>query len=190
VSIRVLDVGLDNLHQCPKPCLGSVFWEMHDPDAEMDPGFHKEEWFSSTLLEWGRCGKLLLVDEEAAGFAQYGPPTLFAGLGKFPWARVSGDALFLAYCFVDERYRGRGLGRELVRAVARDAVESGYRALETVGDRSWDGGWVHPEGFLRSCRFSVLHEHPRYPVLRLDTRAAEPVPAASAAVAAPLSSAG
>jgi GNAT superfamily N-acetyltransferase len=190
VSIRVLDVDLDNLHLCPKQCLGSVFWEMHDPGAEMDPGFHKEEWFSSTLLEWGRCGKLLLDGDEAVAFAQYGPPTLFAGIGKFPWARISDDAVFLSYCFVNEGHRARGLGKELVRTVARDLVDRGYRAVEAVGDRSWDGGWVLPEGFLSACRFSVLRDHRRYPVMRLDTLAAEPVPAASAAAAAPLSRAG
>jgi len=54
------------------------------------------------------------------------------------------------------------------RDVARDVVERGYRALEAVGDREWDGGWVLPEAFLDSCGFRVLREHPRFPLLRLD----------------------
>jgi GNAT superfamily N-acetyltransferase len=190
VSIRVVDVDLDNLHLCPKPCLGSVFWEMPEPEAEMDPAFHKEEWFSSTLLEWGRCGKLLLEDDEGLGFAQYGPATFFAGLAKFPWARISDDAVFLSSCFVQEGHRGRGYGAELVRTVARDVVDRGYRALESVGDRSGTKEWVMPGGFLARCRFTVLREHRQFPVMRLDTLASGGVPVASAAVAVPLSPAG
>ena len=167
-TTRVLDVDLDNLHLVPKECLGTVFWELEDMDPAVDPGFHKEEWFSSTLLEWGRCGKLLLEGEEVRALAQYAPATLFAGLTKFPSARISTDAVFLPYCFVTEGHRYRGLGTELVRTVARDLVDRGYRAIETVADRSWDGTWVLPEPFLSSCRFAVVREHPRHPVMRLD----------------------
>jgi len=188
--MRVADVDLDNLHTCPKQCLETVFWELQDPRAEADPGFHKEEWFSSTLLEWGRCAKLLLEGDDVVGFAQYGPPTLFAGLAEFPWARISDDAVFLSYCFVGEGRRGRGLGAELVRTVARDVVDRGYRAMEAVGDRSWDGSWVLPEGFLAACRFAILKDHPRFPVMRLDLLAAEPIPSASATAAVPMSAAG
>src|SRR5438105_3533543 len=113
---------------------------MNDPDSELDPGFQKEEWFSFTLLEWGRCGKLLLEDDEGRGFAQYGPATFFAGLARFPWARISDDAAFLSSCYVQEGHRGRGFGSELVRTVARDLVDRGYRAVESVGDRSQPGG--------------------------------------------------
>jgi len=190
VSITVVDVDLDNLRLCPKECLASVFWEMNDPDSELDPGFQKEEWFSFTLLEWGRCGKLLLEDDEGRGFAQYGPATFFAGLARFPWARISDDAAFLSSCYVQEGHRGRGFGSELVRTVARDLVDRGYRAVESVGDRSEPGGWVLPEGFLARCRFSVLREHRRFPVMRLDTLGSDRVPVASAAAAVPFSSAG
>jgi GNAT superfamily N-acetyltransferase len=166
--IQVIDVDLDNLHLVPKECLRAVFWELEDVDPAVDPAFHKEEWFSSTLLEWGRCGKLLLEKDEVRALAQYAPATLFAGLAKFPWVRISSDAVFLPYCFVAERHRYRGLGTELVRTVARDLVDRGYRAVETVADRSWDGSWVLPHPFLSSCRFAVVRDHPRHPVMRLD----------------------
>jgi hypothetical protein len=55
-----------------------------------------------------------------------------------------------------------------VRTVARDLVDRGYRAVETVADRSWDGSWVLPHPFLSSCRFAVVRDHPRHPVMRLD----------------------
>ena len=110
MGLHAVDLDLDNLYLCPKEWLGSVFWELPDIDPAIDPAFHKEEWFSSTLLEWGPCGKLLVDGDEVRGVAQYGPATLFAGLGKFPWVRISPDAIFLPYCFVTEGHRNRGLG--------------------------------------------------------------------------------
>ena len=118
VKPRIVDVDLENLHLTPKECMRSVFWELDEEDPDLDPAFQKEEWFSSTLLEWGRCGKLAIEDEEGLAFSQYAPPTLFPRLGRFRAGRASIDAAYLSYCFVVEGRRRRGLGVELVRAVA------------------------------------------------------------------------
>ena len=165
---RVVDVDLENLHMVPKECLDAVYWELTDLDPGVDPRFEKEEWFSSTLLEWGSCGKLLLEDEWSAAFAQYAPGTLFPRLASFAAGRVSDDALYLAYCYVVEGHRGRGLGTDMIREVARNAVDRGYRALETIGDREWAGDWVLPVSFLAANGFTVLLDDARYPLLRLD----------------------
>lgn len=164
----VVDVDLINLHRAPKECLTSVFWEIDEESENLDPFFHKEEWFSSTLLDWGRCGKLMTEGEDAYAFAQYAPDALFPRLSRFPRNDVSRDAAYLAYCFVEEGRRGKGRGTALVRDVARDVVERGYLGLEAIGDRAWDGGWVLPEPFLSRCGFRVLRDHPRFPLLRLD----------------------
>jgi len=186
---RILDVDLDNFHLVPKACLSTVFWELTETDPDIDARFEKEEWFSSTLLEWGRCGKLLVRDGEALGFAQYAPATLFPRLLDYPTAAAaSADAVYLSYCFVVEGHRGRNMGSELVRAVARDVVDRGYRALEALGDREWDGSWVLPVPFLAANEFRVVRDDPRYPLLRLDLRGtSEPLTAGErAAVSLPL----
>jgi hypothetical protein len=59
--------------------------------------------------------------------------------------------------------------------VARDLVERGYLALEAIGDRKWEQGWVLPERFLSGCGFRVLRDDPRFPLMRLDLLAREPV---------------
>ena len=183
----IADVTLDNLHRIPEEALGSVFWELSSDDATVDPRLHKEEWFSSTLLEWGSCGKLLLDGERADAFAQFAPSTLFPRLSTFRCGRVAADALYLGYCFVTSDRRGRGLGTELIRAVGRDAAARGYRALEAVGERGWSGGWVLPCEFLEANRFSVAREDARYPLMRLDLwEAAAPAEARqTATVSAP-----
>jgi hypothetical protein len=183
----IVDVDLDNFHLLPKACIASVFWEIAGSDPDIDSAFEKEEWFSSTLLEWGRCGKLMVETGEALAFAEYAPATLFPRLLDYPAsAATSADAVYLAYCFVEEGRRSHRLGTELVRAVARDVVERGYRALEAIGDRAWEGGWVLPMPFLVANGFAVVRDDARYPLLRLDLREVEEPAAASAHAAVPL----
>ncbi|MGD0761445.1 MAG: GNAT family N-acetyltransferase [Candidatus Sulfotelmatobacter sp.] len=69
-------------------------------------GFGENPRFRALLAEW---------DGEAAGYAVF--------FGYFStWA---GRALYLEDLFVREKYRGRGIGKELLGAVARAAVEDG-----------------------------------------------------------------
>jgi hypothetical protein len=171
VTRRVVDVTLENLSAAPNEILDSVFWEL-DVDSPVDPRFEKEEWFSSTLLEWGRCGKLVVDGEDALAFAQYAPATLFPRLATFRCGAVSRDAIYLSYCFVVEPRRGEGLGTHVVRSVARDLADRGYRAVEALGDLSWNGSWVLPAAFLGANGFVVVREDPRFPLMRLDLRAA------------------
>jgi GNAT superfamily N-acetyltransferase len=171
VGRRLLDVTLDNLSIAPPAVLDAVFWEL-DVDSPVEPRFEKEEWFSSTLLEWGPCGKLIVDGDDAVGFTQYAPASLFPRLAEFRCGGVSSDAIYLSYCFVEEGSRGRGMGTHLVRAVARELADRGYRAVEALGEVSWEGSWVLPKGFLAANGFSVLRDDPRYPLMRLDLRAA------------------
>jgi GNAT superfamily N-acetyltransferase len=171
MSQRVLDVSLENLHRAPEEVLDSVFWELA-VDSVVEPRFEKEEWFSSTLLEWGPCGKLVADDDRAVAFAQYAPAPLFPRLASFRCGGVSRDAIYLSYCYVVDGRRGEGLGRFLVRTVARELADRGYRAVESLGDRRWDGSWMLPAPFLAASGFSVLREDPRFPLMRLDLRAA------------------
>lgn len=165
--MRVVDLTLENLANCPSEVLSSVFWELEQEELPVDAAFLKEEWFSSTLLEWGACGKLL-VDDGVVGFTQYGPPSLFPRLSRFQCGRVSPDAVYLSYCYMVPKQRGEGRGSHLIRTVARDLLDRGFRALEAIGDREWEGDWVLPAGFLAATGFEVIREDRRFPLMRLE----------------------
>lgn len=182
---RIVDVGLENLSSVPSEVLECVFWET-DLDEPPDPRFHKEEWFSSTLLEWGPCGKLLVEGEEAVAFAQFAPPSLFPRVAGYRAGRVSPDAVYLAYCYVARGRRGRGVGSQLVRAVARDLVDRGYKAVESLGQADWEGGWVLPQGFLGANRFAVIRPDPEVPLMRLELFGVASPAESEAAAALPL----
>lgn len=133
--MRAVDLTLENLAELPDEVLASVFWEMDQDEPPVDARFQKEEWFSSTLLEWGPCGKLL-VDRGTAGFAQFAPPTLFPRLGRFRCGDVSPDAIYLSYCYLVPGRRGKGGGTELVRAVARDLLTADIKRWRRSGTGS------------------------------------------------------
>jgi GNAT superfamily N-acetyltransferase len=198
MPVRILDVDLENFRLIPRECRDVLFWEMDHEDPQVPGRFQKEEWFSSTLLEWGPCGKLAAGDDgdengrdggvtdraraggagsagEGAGFAEFAPATLFPRLRRFRAGEAASlvDAVYLAYCYVVDGKRGRGLGTALVRDVARAAVDRGYAAVEAVGDRAFDGGWVIPVTFLAANGFVVVRDDERYPLLRLDLRSRE-----------------
>jgi GNAT superfamily N-acetyltransferase len=188
VGRRIVDVTLDNLPEAPDEVRGTLYWELDADDTSVDAAFEKEEWFSEVLLEWGTCGKLA-VDEDrgSVGFAEYAPPGFFPRLHTFRSGKVSGDAVYLSYCYVVAPRRGFGLGTELVRTVARDLVDRGFEALEAIGDHQAREGWILPASFLARNGFRVIREDFRFPLMRLDLRtAAEPLRAtAGAAVALP-----
>jgi GNAT superfamily N-acetyltransferase len=212
MPVQILDVNLENFRLIPRECRDVLFWEMDHEDPEVHGRFQKEEWFSSTLLEWGPCGKLVAVDDgddgdgdrggartdrgraggagsagEGAGFAEFAPATLFPRLRRFPAGEAASlvDAVYLAYCYVVDAKRGRGLGTALVRDVARAAVDRGYAAVEALGDRAFDGGWVIPVTFLAANGFVVVRDDERFPLLRLDLRSRESAAARHVAKAIP-----
>jgi GNAT superfamily N-acetyltransferase len=166
--MRILDVTLENLGTVPAEALSSVFWELDVDDPPVDPRFEKEEWFSSTLLDWGPCGKILMEDGTVGGFAEYAPPSLFPRLTRFRCGKVSNDAIYLSYCYLVPEQRGRGRGVALVGTVAKSLVDRGYKALEAIGDREWAGECVLPAGFLAASGFAVIREDRRFPLMRLE----------------------
>ena len=94
---RVASVTLDNLDDLPKRCRRCVFWELdpvgHARAQEVgDPALEKEAWISSTLLDWGSCGKIVYVDGAPAGYVLYAPPMYVPRSLAFPTSPVSADA--------------------------------------------------------------------------------------------------
>jgi GNAT superfamily N-acetyltransferase len=81
------------------------FVTIREEDLARD-GFGKDPRFRALIAEW---------DGQAAGYA------VFFGYYS-TWA---GRALYLEDLFVREKFRGKGIGKELLAAVARAALEYG-----------------------------------------------------------------
>lgn len=183
MSRRLVSLTLDTLEDLPRRCRQCVYWELDPVAAERacaagDPGLEKEAWVSQTLLEWGSCGKLIYVDNMAAGFALYAPPAYVPRSMAFPTSPVSPDAVQLMTAHVVPAFAGGGLGRMLIQGVARDITKRGIRAIEAFGDAKFGdemdelSGCLAPADFFLSVGFKTARPHPRFPRLRLELRTA------------------
>lgn len=176
VPRRVAPITVDALADLPQPCRSCVFWEL-DPvlgaraTAAGEGAEAKAAWVSSTLLEWGSCGRVVSVDERLAGYALYAPPSLLPRSSAFPTAPPAPDAVLLATLTVLPEFAGGGLGRLLVQSVVKDLASRGVRALEAYGSMGPEPApCLMPAGFLLAVGFTTVRPHPRTPRLRLDVR--------------------
>jgi GNAT superfamily N-acetyltransferase len=169
MSRRVVPLTLDNVDDVVDPCRGCVFWETGQRRKDSAA---KEDWLSAVLLEWGSCGRVVYVDGRAAGFATYAPARFAVGAARLAASEVSSDAVLLMTVRVAPEYSGAGLGRLLVQSVVKDLMgRRGIRAVEAFGDvLDRDVDCTLPVGFLTSVGFKTVHQHPRFPRLRLDLR--------------------
>ncbi|WP_199428832.1 GNAT family N-acetyltransferase [Qaidamihabitans albus] len=180
MSRRVVGVTLDNLEQLPLRCRRCVYWELaphlkEEAERYGETEVEKEAWVSAILLEWGSCGRIAYSGDVPVGFVLYAPPTAVPRAGAFPTAPPSADAVLLTAFHVLPEFRGGGLGRLLVQAVAKDLTRRGVRAIEAYGDaepgEETEGhNCVVPAAFLRSVGFKTVRPHPRWPRLRLELR--------------------
>jgi GNAT superfamily N-acetyltransferase len=113
------------------------------------------------------------------GFVLYAPPNAVPRSLAFPTSPPSADAVLLTAFQVLPEFRGGGLGRMLVQAVAKDLTKRGVRAIEAFGDArpdetDPDGGHscVLPAAFLQSVGFKTVRPHQKWPRLRLELRSA------------------
>lgn len=179
MSRRVIGVTLDNLDDLPKHSRSCVYWEAapHLKEHAEELGtteLEKEAWVSNVLLEWGSCGRIVYSDTLPVGFVLYAPPTAVPRAGAFPTSPPSADAVLLTGFHVLPEFRGGGLGRMLVQAVAKDLTRRGVQAIESFGDARPDEetSCVVPVDFLLSVGFKTVRTHPRWPRLRLELHSA------------------
>jgi hypothetical protein len=178
VSRRLASITLDNLDDLPSRCRNCVFWEL-DPvsraraEEKRTVALEKESWISSTLLEWGSCGKILYVDGAAAGYVLYAPPLYVPRSAAFPTSPISPDAVLLMTAHVTREFAGGGLGRMLLQGTAKDLTRRGTKAIEAFGSVNWKRpDCVLPVGYLLAVGFKTVRPHPQYPRLRLDLKTA------------------
>lgn len=186
MSRRAAALTLDTLADIPDPCRRCVIWELDAVAGRRahesgDTEFEKEVWVSSTLLEWGSCGRIVYVDDEPAGFVIYAPPVLAPRAMAFPTSPVSADAVLLMTARVLPKYAGGGLARLLIQSAAKDLTRRGVRAIEAFGiapgaSASQPGDNGHhcliPADALLAVGFKTVRHHHRYPRLRLELKTA------------------
>ncbi len=179
---RVLALTAEGLETVPSTCRVCLFWELGRPRPDAretngrtdelsgDPLTQKQAWVSAQTLERQPPGRIIEIDGRTAGYALFGAPGTFTPR-RPPAPRRSNDALLLATCWVDPRFRQLGVGEQLMHEAVKEALRLDLAAVEAYGDRRFrEQDCVLPAMWLLHIGFKVHAEHPRYPLLRLDTR--------------------
>lgn len=136
---RIVGVTLDNLEELPRHCRRCVYWELAPHLKQQAEEFgetevEKEAWVSGVLLEWGSCGRIIYSGKLPVGFVLYAPPSAVPRSDAFPTSPPSPDAVLLTAFHILPEFRGGGIGRTLVQAVANDLTKRGVKAIEAFGD--------------------------------------------------------
>lgn len=160
----------------PEPCRSCGFWELgvSAPDgrghAEAGAAVRKQAWVAAVVQDGLSPGRIVRLDGEVAAHAVFAPAERFA-LRHRLLPPISDDAVLLATIWVQPQWRGLGIGRLLLHACARDAIQAGAAGVEAYGDRRWqERTCVLPASWLLHEGFEVHREHPRRPVLRIELR--------------------
>lgn len=169
--------------ELPPACRGCRYWELgirpelrpgvragrgpsgvvHDVEAD------KRAWVRAQVDAGTPPGRVLRVDGVVVAYALFAPAEAFARRGTTRPA-PSRDALLLATAWVGPAHRGFGLGRLLVQEALKEALRLDRPALEVYGDRRWAERACHlPATWLLREGFVVVAEHPRTPLLRIET---------------------
>lgn len=176
MSRKTVPLTLDNLSSLPDGCRSCLFWEL-DPvrrrrlDDDERPR-QKEAWVSEVLRDWGACGRVAMVDDEAVGHMIWAPARYVPGADGFPTAPISPDAVLLTTAYVDPARRRHGIGRLLVQGMAKDLIKRGdVRAVEAFAQSLGRGGHcVVPQAFLAGVGFKTHRSHPLHPRMRMELR--------------------
>lgn len=166
----------ETVEDLPEPCRSCGYWELGvaapDEHGRADAGaaVRKQAWVAAAVQDGLHPGRIVRLDGEVAAHAVFAPAERFAHRHRL-LPPISDDAVLLATIWVQPHWRGLGIGRLLLHACARDAIQAGAFGVEAYGDRRWhERACVLPASWLLHEGFEVHREHPRRPVLRIELR--------------------
>ena len=121
---------------------------------------------------FGSFAKVLLLDEEPAAYAQFGPlsayPRALRLRDLYPQLPDAPLPAVVTCIATTSRARGEGLAIRLVEAVCDDLAGRGFAAVEAypeAGARPDATSAASPRFWLR-CRFALAVDDARFPVMR------------------------
>jgi GNAT superfamily N-acetyltransferase len=121
---------------------------------------------------FGSYAKVLLADDEPAGYAQFGPLSAYPRARHirelYPQLPTSPLPAVITCVATTREGRGRGHAKLLVEAVCDDLADRGFSAVEVYsawGEPPDETSTASP-AFWQSTGFELVVDDPRYPVLR------------------------
>jgi GNAT superfamily N-acetyltransferase len=153
-----------------------------NPFAPSRPAGHRVAWDAPRKLAllgrglqvFGSYAKVLLVDERAVAYTQFGPLSAYPRASRlrelYPQLPDSPLPAVITCIATTSDARGEGYARQLVTAVCDDLAGRGFAAVEAypeIGAREDATSSATPEFWL-ATGFSMAVADDRYPVMRRD----------------------
>ena len=145
--------------------------ETPSPGADMP---RKLRLLGRGRVVFGSYAKVLLLEGEPAGYAQFGPLSAYPRAQqirslypRLPQAPLPAVITCVATTLAE---RGQGLGRTLVEAVVADLGARGFAAIEAYPDLTLpadEASAASPAFWLR-CGFTMAVTDDRFPVMRIE----------------------
>lgn len=175
---KIVPLSLANIDDLPSMCRGCTYWvtaeKLPPKCGTPDDPAAKEDWVDSTTSSWGECGDLLYVESDLVAHAIYGPATAFPQTTHFAAGPVSADAVFLSCLLVRDDVRRHGVAKTLLQAVEKSLFTRHAKAIEAFARNPGldEISALGPVDFYLKNGFYVKHDHPLYPLVRLDLKTA------------------
>lgn len=171
---RIVDVSGSNYQDIPDfgpiSCRSCLRWEMgngsgHGPGGDREA--LKRNWFNGVNFVYGPCGKLVYHNGKVVAWAQYAPANCFPKSGAYH-SYPSQDAYLITCLVVAPKYRRRGFGEMLLRAIIEDLRGRGLKAVETFAMKNGENNPSGPVELYRSAGFKTEADDEHLPLLRLE----------------------
>lgn len=168
---KIVSVSSDSIKDLPQSCGRCFYWESDPVSQKVENAKAatklKEEWFQEALSSWGECGKIIYQGDQIIAYAQYGPSVYFPRTKGYLAGAISEDAVFLSCLYVGEQFRGRGIGKIMLRAIEKDLYKKGFKALETIAGKKKEKH-VSLKDFYLKNGFFVHRQDLRFFLLRIE----------------------
>jgi ribosomal protein S18 acetylase RimI-like enzyme len=182
LQVSIENITQENLKDIPEPCKACLYWEnpavkgkQQSTTEKTTNTTEKAAWFLKTLEEFGNCGKILYVDNEPVGYAQYSCASRLPnaqGYGAKKLGTAQEKVAFISCLYVsNNNLRGKGLGERLLDKVILDLKNRGFNAVETFARESSPNNPSGPTQLYLKRGFYVkerLKENPDFALVRLD----------------------
>lgn len=180
MKVVIRDLTEENLKDTPKftghpfSCKYCVYWEYPEEfDQAKKVGEEllekKLEWFKKTRGDFGNCGKILYVDGNAAGYAQYAPPEFLPNSFSYPSGPPSQNAVLISCLFIPGKdFRGLGLGSLLLKTILDELKKREFGAVETFARSGKANNPSGPVEFYLKNGFRIHKNSSEFPLMRLE----------------------
>lgn len=180
MNIEIADLTVQSLMDAPQwplhpySCKYCIYWEYlaagvdHGEEQKEEMLARKLIWLRRTLREFGNCGKILYVDGEGTGYAQYAPPGHLPNSAEYDSGPPSDDAVLISCLFIaQERFQRSGLGSRLLHSIVDELRTRGITAVETFARRGSPDNPSGPAEFYSRNGFRIHKDDKEFPLMRL-----------------------